>query len=134
MPSRIGTFDFQALEGHPIPPTGQPLVIARPGVGGVGIWRTGVRGRPFQMRSRVDMPDLAMAEEMAGQYTTLVEQDPVVLEQDDIEFDYKVVVLGVARIACHVLVMSVGGINPPGRAWLEAEWQLIAIGDEGVAD
>lgn len=126
----IGDFLFIALHGHPGLPKEQPQVVARGGVDGVGIWRTGVRGAPFQMISQVDMPSLNAAKTLFAAYAGWIAQDPVVLIQDDYDYSaqgWQVVVLDVELRQCHALVTSDGGINPPSLAYLEVAWTLQAV-------
>ena len=126
----IGNFQFLALHGHPVPPKGQPQVLARPGVDGVGIWRTGERGVPFEMVSQVDMPDMATARRVFKLYVESIEQNPVPLIQDDYDYaaeGFNVVVLDVQERQRHALATSTGGLNLPSLAYLEAAWVLIAV-------
>ena len=130
MLNTIGNFQFIALHGNPVPPKGQPMVLARAGVDGVGIWRAGVRGVPFEMVSQVDAPNMAVARQLLKAYVDSIEQDPVPLIQDDYDYTaegWKVVVLDVEQRQRHAIISPVGGINLPSLAYLEASWTLIAI-------
>lgn len=133
MQNAIGNFTFIALLGNPVPPKGQPQVIARPGVDGVGIWRSGKRGEPFKMVSQVDAPSMRVARNAMAAYVASIEQNPVALIQDDYDYSsegWKVVVLDVVQRQCHAIISAVGGINPPSLAYLEAEWALVAVSSE----
>jgi len=125
----IGEFEFLTLHGRPSPPAEQVEVVARGGVDGLGIWRTGVRGQPFRMFSQVDAPSLEIAADEFERYQALIGQDPVEMVQDDVIRDWKVAVLGVQLVSRYAIMVPVGGLNFPSLAWLEAEWTLVAIAE-----
>lgn len=130
--SSIGEFQFVSLTGEVGPPTeqiGPPIV--RPGVDGVGLWKTGQRGRPFRLRSAVDYADLDTARNKLSQYRALIGADPILLKQDGYDFDgegnFKVAVLDVRATQLRKVETTAGGLNPPSNAKLVCEWTLIAI-------
>ena len=130
MINSIGEFQFIALQGHPIPPREQPEVISRGGVDGVGVWRTGKRGEPFELVSQVDVASMDGARRLFKQYVDTIAQDPVVLVQDNYDYSaegWKVVVLDVQQRQRHAIISAVGGLNSPSRAFLECAWKLVAI-------
>ncbi len=130
MLNQIGDHQFLFLHGNPDPPKEQPELLARPGVDGVGVWRTGIRGRPFTMRSFVDCASMDEAEREFSRYADSVSEDAVALIQDNHDYTvdgWLVVVLDVREIDRHAVVRSTGGFFSPGpSAVLVAEWTLVA--------
>lgn len=131
MQNQIGDHRFLFLQGNPDPPKEMPDLMARGGVDGVGVWRTGVRGKPFALRSQVDCASMDEAREEFARYAQSIAQDAVALIQDDYDYTaegWLVVVLDVRETARHVQIRSTGGFFSPGpSAWLEAEWTLVAV-------
>ena len=128
----IGNFLFVSLHGEVVAPRqqiGRPQV--RPGVDGVGLAKTGVRGQPFRLRSMVDQPDRDTAHDVFTQYQDSIGSDPVALVQSDYDYDgqedFKVAVLGVRRVQLQDVLTAVGGLNQPSQAKLVCEWTLIAV-------
>ncbi|HEY1067230.1 MAG TPA: hypothetical protein VGE52_14010 [Pirellulales bacterium] len=120
------------LEGIVGAPAEQPEVMARSGVRGNGIWLTGVRAKPFQLRSGVDLETLDIGRSLWSQYRSLISADPVeiVWAGVQISLDENLVfkVLDV-QIADHFRLppTAVGGIRPPSLAWLDCVWTLLPI-------
>ena len=132
MTNSIGSFAFLSLRGAVDPPVERidPQIVVRPGITGVGLWKTGRRGRPFGLRSAVDQSDLEAAHAELGKYRALIGEDPVALVQDDHDYagdGFKVAVLAVARISIQKVLTPCGGLNLPSLAKLVCQWQLIAI-------
>lgn len=124
----IGPFQFVVLKGNPLLPTEQVELIQRPGVPGVGMLRTGVRGTPFTLLSKVDAPSVDDAHYLIRQYESIVGGDPVQLVKDSIWYGPLCFVLAVRSVDVRAIVGGVGGLNEESYAWAEAEWDLVAIG------
>lgn len=105
----------------------QVVVESRPGVDGEAIFKLGKRGKPFRLFSRVDMPSLVDANIEVNSYQTLIDQgpQPVVWHNVSTVGGYGFVVLDVNPVRIHALATSVGGLNSPSLAWLEAAWTLL---------
>jgi len=130
MTNSIGDHVFIALHGNPVPPKECVQVLERPGVDGVGVWRTGKRGVPFMMQSSIDAESMAKAAETMETYKELIGQDPVSMIQDNVDSTARgwlVIVENVSQERCHAIESSTGGQHPPSLAWLVANWQLRAI-------
>jgi hypothetical protein len=131
MLSSIGPHQFLILAGQIVPPHEQvDDPVQRRGVDGTGLWRTGRRGDKFSLRSKVDQPSLDAARLTFRQYQDLIGQDPQQLVQDDFDFSqqgFQVFVLKVHLAALKTIRTAVGGLNPPSLAWLEGDWELIAV-------
>ncbi len=131
MINAIHNFVCIQLDGNPIPPMQRRKIVQRGGVDGTGIWRTGNRGRVFTLRAGVDVPNMAdgrLAFAVAALFTNA---DPLVLIQDGYDFnlnqDWKVAVMGVRQVALYAMLHATGGLFPPSLAWLEIDFDLIAI-------
>jgi len=134
MANSISGYQFLTLLGRVAVPTEQiDRPIVRPGVDGVGLRKTGVRGVPFTLRSAVDQTDLATAHVTLAGYRALIGADPVLLVQDSHDFsaltggNFKVAVLDVRDARISPVAGSSGGLNPPSLAKLVCHWGLIAI-------
>ena len=130
MVNSIAYCRFLSLQGDPQALTEQPIVLARPGVPGVAIWLTSARGRRFTLRSGVDAEDLGDARAMLANYQELIGTDPVALVWRDVPMTregFSVCVLDVRPVRVMPMLRCVGGTHPPSRAWLEADWDLIAV-------
>jgi len=128
----IGTLRFISLTGSVERPSEQiDRPIVRPGVDGVGLWKTGVRGRPFRLRSMVDQPNLASARFTFKAYRALIGGGLQDLIQQNYHFmgaeGFWVAVVDVRLLELKQIATAVGGINPPSGAKLVAEWDLIAV-------
>ncbi len=127
----IGSFAFIALYGQPAPPVEQfdrPMV--RAGVDGVGLWKTGRRGRVFAMRSVVDTASLTAAGALWQGYRNSIGADPVALIHNGRDYGgegWLVAVMDVRQLKAQQVVTPVGGLNPPSLGKLTCEWDLIAI-------
>jgi hypothetical protein len=129
----IGPWLFISME--PGPPEGfaeQIAVEARSGVNGYDMWKTGQRGRPFAVITRVDPPGATIAAALAAgraryrQYEALVGQGPQVIVWANLPETFRVIVQNVRRLGLRPVVGGKGGLNN-GQAILEVEWTLIAV-------
>lgn len=130
MTCSIGTFTFLALDGHPVPPRDECVVLTRPGVEGAAVWRSGARGTRFTLRSFVDAKDLEAARGLYAGYLAAIGGDPLELTWYDLKSTdegYKVVVLDCRPAEIKAIIGGVGGLNPPSEGWCECDWDLIAV-------
>jgi hypothetical protein len=125
----IGVFTFLSLEGSVEALKQELELVRRPGVEGVGLWKTGVRGRPFRLRSKANPASKAAARSLFRLYCNLIGADPVRLVWSDIRLEaterFRVAVLDVRQVDCRTLASSSSGL----LGWLEADWDLIPIRD-----
>lgn len=135
--NRIGEFDFVTLHGSPERLREQILVMARPGVEGVALWKTNQRGIDFTLRSFVDVESFAEADALFEDYLDSIGEDPVGLEWSGVEQaarGFNVCVLEVNRVRQSEVLIDTGGLlaSSPGggKAFLECDWKLIAIKNE----
>jgi len=131
--NRIGDFQFLALHGAPVGLSEQLLVLSRPSVDGVAIWKLGRRGRPFSLRSVVDATSFEAARAMHDRYLGLKGADPVDLVWSDIELTTEKIMVAVLDVRpvpgrTRSMLTLVGGLNPPSLGWVECDWDLIAVG------
>lgn len=128
--NQIGDFIFIALLGQREPPRQQLEIEARPSVDGLTIIRTGSRGVPFRLRSQVDQGTYNGAWTTFRSYLALINADPVAMVQGGINSTaegFKVQVLDVRPVKIGPIKSSSGGLNAPSAAWLECDWDLVAI-------
>lgn len=126
----LDQFDFLALHGNPDPLKEEVLVLSRPGVDGVAVWKIGKRGQKFTLRSVCDARDIAHARDLFCQYKALIGADPVSLTWADLPLaneSAKVVVLDVRAATLKTILGGVGGLNPPSTGWVECDWDLVAV-------
>lgn len=126
----IGQYEFLALHGNPEGPREMLEVLSRAGVDGLAFWRTGVRGRPFTLRSSVDLVSLAEAHYCFSLYQQLVGENIVPLVWGGIAFTgygWQVKVLDVRLVSARAVIGVVGGMSPPSYGWLVADWELVAV-------
>ncbi len=130
----IHNFACIQLDGNPIPPMQDRKIVQRAGVDGTGIWRMGSRGRKFTLRAGVDVPNMAAGRVAFAAATAFTNADPLVLIQEnydfDLEQDWKVSVLGVRQVDLRAILNAIGGLFPPSLAWLEIDFELIAIANQ----
>lgn len=125
----IGSCQFVALHGNPEGPRTLTELIARPGVDGVGLWDAGARGQKFTLRSGRDIANTSDAEYWLQTYRNLIADGLQDLVHADISYaseGWRVLVLDVRRVRVVPLLTGVGGFDL-GGAWLEADWDLIAV-------
>jgi len=132
--NKIGEKNFIALLGNVIPPTEMVEIDQRPAVDGTEVTRTGSKGKPFQMLSRVDTRNYADCHYLVDEYKTLIGDEPVDLVQGGVSMasrGFKVVVLNVEMFRALAISAAVGAnlqLSQP-RGLLECRWDLIAIAD-----
>ena len=125
----IGQFWFISLEGHPIGITEQPVVVERPGVNGSAMWRSGIRGEPFILRSGLDTVNLAFAELAYNLYRGIVGtyKDLLWKGMPWTGPFTQVAVLKVTPVKIQAMIGGVGGLNPPSQGWCECDWKLQTV-------
>lgn len=136
--NEIGLFSFISLEGSIEAVREQVELVRRPGVNGVGIWKTGRRGRPFTLRSFVDAPTKLIARELYADenqgYVSLIGKDPVLLAWSDLNISGQesvlVAVLDVRQVDCFSIASGRGGLNANPGGFLIADWDLVLISVE----
>lgn len=129
----IGQFAFISLTGEVEPLKEEIEIVRRPGVDGVGLWKTGSRGRPHTLVSGVDVADVWTARYLYSLYRTLIGANPVPMvwqgwssQQDS--FNVVVLDVRIQRDGIFALLNSTPGLNAnPAYAWLNCEWDLVAI-------
>ncbi len=134
MINAIHNFTCIELNGNPVPPMQRRKIVQRAGVDGTGIWRMGSRGDKFTLRAGVDVPNMAAGRLAFALATAFTNADPVILIQDGYDFNlnqsWKVSVLGVRQVALFAVLNATGGLFPPSLAWLEIDFDLIAIANQ----
>lgn len=129
----IGEHRFLSLAGDWIPPAETFVAQQREGIDGTLIYRTGQKGQPFILESRVDAGDLQAAEDMYIEYLeTMNAAEPVEVKRNDIsslelKVPFRCQILGVRKVRTHRHRAAAGGLNPPHLGFLICQWQLIAI-------
>lgn len=137
MENKIGDFQFISLSQPPQPVLERLEILARPGVNGVAIRKTGRRGEPFPLVSTVDHRSLQAAIDEIKKYARLVDDDPVSVTWSGIGLDamgIKCQVLAVRPLRLSGLATAVGGLNPPSRALLVCVWDLLPIDTDDQAE
>jgi hypothetical protein len=133
MTNSIGEFTFLTLNGNPEPPKEECLVLSRPGVDGVAVWKTGQRGGKFTLRSAVDAADLTAARAQYAQYVASIGGDPVAVVWCDLALQtiegeaFDVIVLDVRPVSIRKILGGVGGLHTPSLGWCECDWDLVAV-------
>jgi hypothetical protein len=131
MANAIGDFAFIRLGPMPEVYRRMLLVLDRPGVNNHVILRTGMKGRPFTVRTGVDAIDLYDGVLATVNYQSIIGTDAVELVYNDVamsDFRCKFLVLDVKPLEVRALQGAIGGLFPPSRAWVTAEWTLLPIG------
>jgi hypothetical protein len=126
MASSIGSFDFRALHGQPEEIKEQVEVLARAGVPGVAIVKTGQRGRQFTVRSVTGVADTIEGRNFYYDYTLLIGQDPQPIVWGGMTLGYRVAVIDVRQTALRTVLCDTHGAG----AILECEWDLIPIAED----
>lgn len=132
----LGTFYFIRMDadGQPngCPPIlqKQTAIVTRPGVPGTGVIDMATRGKPFQMRTIVDLSTQLAAEQMRDSYRQQICQDKLNIVRAGIDygsvFQTEYVVLDVQQAALTRHANAVGGIN--GGNWLLlCNWVLLPV-------
>jgi hypothetical protein len=132
----LGAFTFFNLEntavrgGAPETVRRTATPIQRPGTNGTGFVTTGIKGRPFQMRSVVDVTTQAGAVVLIKNYELAVNKELVVMIHAGADYSatpvfcqYWImeVTAGWRRVSC-----ATGGLNG-GNYFVEAFWTLIPV-------
>lgn len=137
----LGDFSFVTfhnvadMAGPPQIVQGEVETVERKGVDGTGILRTGSRGKPFQMRSGVDGPTRAGADQTQDLYAQMIGKKRYDMVWADISYtdthSTKYVVLDVQTIKIKRLSVKTGGLdlNLSGF-WVEAIWTLLPVPSE----
>ncbi len=130
--NRIGTFDFVSLQGQVGQITEDLELITRPGVYGVGFWKTGQRGKPFELTSSVDTVDFASARTTYLEYLALIGADPVDLHWNVLDIStlegIQFVVTHCELVEMKAIKTAVGKvINAPSEGWLVCRWTLVPV-------
>lgn len=127
---RIGDFTFLKLSGHPLQPKAEWDLEVRPGVDGIGLWRTGIRGEPFQIWSLVFTYNLETAQALYNAYVahTNVSSGLVVRRAGlDNACRYKVLDVKPVEGSPRRIVGYVGGDNQTYFAELICVWTLLPL-------
>ena len=132
MRNSIGSARFLTLHGSVERPSEQVLgPIVRPGLNGIGLWKTGIRGRPFQLRSMVDQYNILNGRTLFAMYRLLIGNSPQILVQDGYNFNFaegfRVAVLDVRLIELKRIMSGVGGFYSIPGAKLVCQWTMIAV-------
>lgn len=126
---QIGPQPFVSLEGEVVIPGEQMEIEIRPGVPGVGLWRMGERGEPFELHSKEDVFNWPLAKIREREYQDLRGQGPWSLVHYNFFYDQLsllFVVLNV-RSRSRAIAYMHGGFNPASGCLVEATWTLVAI-------
>lgn len=132
---KIDAFKMITLHGHP-PRVQQELeVVVRPGVNGVGLWKTGVRGRPFSIVSIVDVVNLQVGREFYNAYlATIALPNPIKITWGglDLSAAHKTEfhTLGVEILELRVCRTAAGGVSSSSGALLTCRWEMIPVSTE----
>ena len=133
--NQIGPNYFLSLDGgvETIKPENE--LLRRPGVPGVGLLLTGIRGRDFTDRSRVDAATVQAAEDMYVDYTNLIGTLQPVAQygKEFTDYGYGFLVRDVRKLELRALSLFVGGLNPPSFGWLVCEWTLVCVALDQLA-
>jgi hypothetical protein len=130
MSASIGDHQFLRLAGNPEAIKERLVLLARPGVPGVAIWKSGQRGEPFTLRSIVDQANGPAAWSTYLAYCQLIGKDPVDLVWSGMLLTTettKIAVLDVRQVRLIGLLGAIGGLNAPSHALLECEWNLVPV-------
>jgi len=132
----LGSFEFITLTSSA--PDGAPLVmqneispVQRPGVDGTAFIKTGLKGKPFQMRSFVDVDTFANAVALGVSYQTLARNEAYELVWCDVNYSTacstRYFVLDVSPPKVRRCNSAVGGLVSNPAAVVEAIWTLIPV-------
>lgn len=128
---KIGSFEFLSLRGVVMPPRLQiDRPMMRPGVDGVGLWKTGSRGQPFELRSAVDVATVSAGRTLFQSYYQAIGDNPVDLVVDGYNFAaefWRVAILDVRASQVKGIINSAGGTLTNPLAKLVASWTLIGV-------
>jgi len=133
--NKIGNYSFVELGAVGGQRGGPPHLVQqiteieeRPGTDGISVLLTGRKGRPFQMRSGVDVDDLESAHIALRDYHDAPGQ-LVHVVWNDIHFtavhSTQYAVLAVEGIEFRRLSAASGGISTSKQYWVSAFWTLV---------
>ena len=128
----IGPYSFVTIDGGGMPQDIHQTVdvFQRPGVDGSGIFRDGVRGRPFVLRTGVDGIGRQFAFASFNNYTGLVGANPVSIISGGVflgSISALFAVLDVRLLGIESVALALGGTTPGADTWLTAEWSMLPI-------
>lgn len=123
----IDAYQFLCLKGEVVTAQEELDEFNRGGVDNTTFKKLGSRGRPFQLLSIVDAPDLDDAKVGFLAYVALT-ATTVTLIKDGINWGTFVVKrVDIAPNGMKAVANFAGGINPPSTAMLACVWTLHAI-------
>jgi len=128
MANSIGQHEFRTLARQPPPegPKQQTEVVARPGVPGVAVWRTGVRGTRQTLRSTAGAATFEDARKLYPEYCKLIAKEPVSLEWAGVDMadeKFEVIVLDVRLVSIRRLLIATDG----NLGKIVCDWDVIQI-------
>ena len=126
----IGPFAFLEIQGNIEALKQEPLVLARPGVDGNAVWRTGQRSNRHTIRTRVDAYNVRSCEDFYALYCDLIGADPVDIMRAGVQLSPHGclwAVLDVRKVAIRAHVGGSGGLHPPSYGWIDCDWDILAI-------
>ena len=121
----IGPFEFRTLTGNPVAPSQKAVVESRPGVPGVAVWLTGVRGEEFTLRSTAGFAALWQCRKEYTYYQQLIGAAPQTMAYYSLgmNIEGRVLILDVKQVELRWIGRDTGGAN----ALLVCEWRLIMV-------
>lgn len=136
--NQLGEFEFVAFhhpQDHGAPPLlalRQGELVQRAGVDGSYVQRLGVKGRPFQMRSGVDVLSLSAGTDLLRDYMESASSDPLDLIWASVDYfsryRTRYIVLDVEPGRVRKVTGAAGGLLAgAGTAWVDALWTLVPI-------
>jgi hypothetical protein len=129
----IGSYPFLDIEGEVPLVSGEQLrLIEREGVDGVFIMQTGERGKPFNVRTIVDAPNLATAMSYYNSYVTAIDSDPLTLTWHGLNLSagnqlYQVLDVRPVPGMIRWVGAVAGGLNYPSFAICMCDWTLLPV-------
>jgi hypothetical protein len=127
---QIGEFQFVSMSRMPEIVRQSLAVVARPGVDGVAVWKTGERGKPFTIRTLVDCFNVLDGLDTWRSYRDLIGEPPQTAVWADLNFDVsnlRFFVLDVRLAANRRILASDGGLLENAGAILECDWDLLPV-------
>jgi hypothetical protein len=133
----LGSLNFISLlssepGGMPLTIQQQIAIVQRPGVAGTGFIQLGIKGRPFQMQSTVDVDTFANATALGVAYQSTTKDSALVLTWAAINFytayNNKYFIVDCDQIQVIRLSVSRGGLVGSGAlAVVKAMWTLCPV-------
>lgn len=117
-------FPFLTLQGVLVPSRQTVEREIRPGVDGIGLWKTGKRGEPFRIATSLDCATVAAAGQVFAAYHASITSKKNLYYAG--AFWGTVLIYDVVMREVRKLTTRVGGINGSGSsgAMLFAEWTI----------